>query len=375
MKVKLRLAVILIYCISFALSACDGGGSSGGGGPVIYAGGNCKNSSNRYIPGYWKNGTWTNLENTYGDYDAEVLSFVMDGDDIIAGGYSKNNTLVVAGFWKISGGTTTWTELDNPSGNYAACVMTITVDNGTVYAGGYRTDSTGNYLAGYWTTTAGGTTSWTALTDSVLSDTAFVRGIAVSEDGDVYAAGYYFDGSNNAIACCWKNNSLNRAEFTNDYGSFGAFGFGIATDGSDVYVGGGCVTNADSHENAGYWKITTEDTTWTEHAFTNDGPWAEINVMIINGSDIYAGGFSSDATPVTIAGYWKNGTWQECANSYSSDEAYVKGMAVYGSDVYAAGYCKNGSIYTGGYWKNGAWNELTNSYGDYISTVVGIVVK
>lgn len=373
MKVKLRLTVILIYCISFALSACDSGGSPGGIGPDIYAAGNCKNSSNRYVPGYWKNGTWTNLENYYGDYDAEVFSFIMDGDDIYAGGYSKDNTLVVAGFWKISGGTTTWTGFANPSGNYEAIVWTITVNNGTVYAGGYCKDSSGNYLAGYWTTDSDGTTTWTALSDSALSDTAFVRGLTVGEDGNVYASGYYFDPA--GIACCWINDSAHREEFTNDYGSYGEFGFAIAIDGSDIYVGGGCIIDSDSNENAGYWKITDSVKTWTELAFTNDGPWAEINTMTINGSDIYAGGWSSDADFVTIAGYWKNGTWKECTNSYASSEAYVKAIAIDGSDVYAAGYCKNGSIYTGGYWKNGTWKELANSYGAYDSSVAGIVVK
>jgi len=141
---------------------------------------------------------------------------------------------------------------------------------------------------------------------------------------------------------------------------------------ASVYAGGWSIGS--NLFKAGYWK----NGTWNALANPAGSYSAQVNSLVVSGSDVYAGGFCLSSSTV-IAGYWKNGTWNALANPYGSYPAYVSSLAVSGADVYAGGHSENTDSLWGwsvaGYWKNGAWNALPNTYGSYGAAVASLVVS
>jgi len=68
-----------------------------------------------------------------------------------------------------------------------------------------------------------------------------------------------------------------------------------------------------------------------------------------------------ECTPggVTVPGYWKNGAWVGLSPLSAAKSTGVTSLAVSGTDVYAGGYSNNASnVVVPGYWKNGTWTGL-----------------
>ncbi|HPS57557.1 MAG TPA: hypothetical protein PK514_05570 [Spirochaetota bacterium] len=74
MKANFKFLASILLSSLLLLNYCGGGSS--GGSPDIYAAGSCKNDST-YVAGYWKNGTWTELTNSYGAYESTVVAIVV----------------------------------------------------------------------------------------------------------------------------------------------------------------------------------------------------------------------------------------------------------------------------------------------------------
>ena len=87
----------------------------------MYAGGSTSNVNSFLIAGYWKNGTWIALadDTTF----SEILSLVVIGNDVYAGGYIiDNGNQSYDRYWKNG----TWKALSD--GKSDAMVNSIVVD-------------------------------------------------------------------------------------------------------------------------------------------------------------------------------------------------------------------------------------------------------
>jgi hypothetical protein len=121
---------------------------------------------------------------------------------------------------------------------------------------------------------------------------------------------------------------------------------------------------------------------------------AEVKSSTSDGTHWYAGGYiewiqdrrvqSSNRFPLwnrQLAGYWVEGTtWVQLTGEEAAiDEERVNDMAIDGSDIYAAGYSQPHSLVralpqTAGYWLNGTWTELPSVDPDQSSEALAIAV-
>jgi len=185
------------------------------------------------------------------------------------------------------------------------------------------------------------------LLDTLTSMQAAVSSIAVSGT-DVYSAGYVITDNNNvhiSDAVYWKN-------ITPVILATNAELFGIAVNGPDVYTVG--ITFGDKAR-ATYWKNGVA-TMLTDSA-TN----SEATCILINGNDIYIGGYIEKN-----AAYWKNGVAVTLPSSYSNLQ--VSSMAVNGNNLYMVGYTTY--MTAGIYWKNGVGTNVDTSAAVYYSGIV-----
>src|SRR5450432_254197 len=83
----------------------------------------------------------------------------------------------------------------------------------------------------------------------------------------------------------------------------------------------------------------------------------------INTTDVIVTGYTTDASFITTATYWKNGVAHKLADGTSTTNAYA--VAVQDTDVYIAGYDHNEAVY----WKNGVETVLT---GGWVATGIAV---
>lgn len=166
-------------------------------GSKLYISGLYNISDGSGDPVYWVN-DGTNITDNILTEGSETYSIFVDDNDIVyvAGRYSS--TTSVACYWKDESGTDTKTDLHNTSDSEA---FNVYVNAGIVYVGGgYNKDSI--LTACYWKD-EGGTVSKTDMSNGTKYSKG--RGMAVDNDGVVYLAGDYDDGSSTNIACYWKD--------------------------------------------------------------------------------------------------------------------------------------------------------------------------
>lgn len=292
-------------------------------GSNVYAGGICyTNASGSAIKGgYWHNGQWQELD-VPNSSTTRVNAFAVSGSNIYAAGNSINRSNVIIGGCWING---SWTELPNTHDSTGERLAdAITISGTTVYIGGtcLGTPTSGSVYpvySGYWTTVMGSSTptwTWTDL------------------------ANHYSDGKNSSV-------------------------YSIAVSGSTVYVAGDCMDTSSNHF-AGYWTVTGSSTpTWTElqnnYSSTKE---AGVAALFVSGTDVYAAGYCYNSSSVEVAGYWLNGKWHELGNSYSNTKSSrVSAITLSNNIVYISGTCVFTNNYeVAGYWENGTWVALQNSY-------------
>jgi uncharacterized protein YjdB len=274
----------------------------------------------------------------------------------------------------------------------ATCAVSVV----TVYAAGFSMETGGIKVAGYWKNGV-----WTGLAPEVAGESAQVNSLAVSAS-DVYAAGF----SNNASvprSGMWTNGVwagggappgpaqgttvvLSGGHlYTGGWATFsGVRSGGYARDGvgaglpmldpahdaavntvfvvADVIYAGGYSTDASNVQVAGYWTITGTTPVWTGLTPLSASHNSQVYSVAVSGTDVYAAGFSTTAGNAMTAGYWRNGTWQELPRLDPTRNSAVNSIFVAGSDVYAGGYStvSDGAAVTvvAGVWKNGVWTAL-----------------
>lgn len=204
-------------------------------GSDIYVAGFTRDNSGNQIATYWKNGIATILPSNSPSSFAN--SIVIDGSDVYVAGITISSTYILrAAYWKNG----SFVQLpDNLSGSTAYSIM---INNKDVYVGG-SINTVNGYLAAYWKngviTTIGDNGSKYSQINSI-----------VMQGSDTYASGDRIISNGNTVATYWKNDQAVDLQ-----GSLpGSLGFGIAINGSDVYISGASTVTGAYYPVATYWK-------------------------------------------------------------------------------------------------------------------------
>ena len=143
--------------------------------------------------------------------------------------------------------------------------------------------------------------------------------------------------------------------------AFSACGGGGSDDGGNsfkVIAGGECtVAKSDAsgtYSQPGYWK----DEEWTGLPTPDEESEGRVTSVLIDGNDIYAGGYYTNSAGKTAAGYWKNESWT--ALSDGSTDAMVNAIIIWDFGFTAGGYiCNSSGIKVPGIWMDNTWSEYT----------------
>lgn len=216
-----------------------------------------------------------------------------------------------------------------------------------VYVCGYDVQNPGYDHASLWADGAGA-----LLASNTLK--SYAAGIAVSDAGDVYVAGWDFTGGIDN-AKIWKNGVATVLSNSNSRSN------SVFVLGSDVYVAG-FETNGSKFV-AKYWK------NGTTVPLTDGTKDAQVNSIFVSGNDVYAAGYENSGS-VDVACYWKNGTKVILPNVTSGGN-YSRANSVFisGGDVYVAGYQFNGINEVAKYWKNGIETSLGTTYSSRANSI------
>lgn len=97
--------------------------------------------------------------------------------------------------------------------------------------------------------------------------------------------------------------------------------------------------------------------------------------MVVSGTTVYAGGYSTTSSGIMVPGYWANGVWHRLTPLNSKKDSMVQSLFVFGTTVYAGGYCVDGDgIKVPGYWVNRTWHRLASLDPSQDSLVNSVVV-
>ncbi len=298
------------------------------GGDFVDAGGN----PNADHIAKWNGTTWSALG---AGLNNRALSIAISGTDLYAGGFfdgagGDDNADFIA---KWNG--TTWSSLGTiPLDN---AVYTVAVSGTDVYIGGAFLNAGGDPNAdriAKWDTT---NSTWSGLNIG-LNDGVNVISISGT---DLYVGGYFTDAADNLGNL--HANHIAKWDTTNSTWSTLGAGLNdivrtiVAVDDTNIYAGGD-FTDADGvvPGNADYiakW----DGTSWSAISSTPLASGSSVYAIVVNGTDIYAGGDFTDAGGNPNADNivkWDGTTWSSMSVGLTSN---IFTIFVNGSDVYAGG--------------------------------------
>lgn len=114
---------------------------------ITWVGGFKINVRKVQIPGYWKDGVWTELPCQDLAHHSSVLTMSVSGGDVYAGGFSSNsNGVQIPGYWK----NEKWHPLLPLDEARNAAVSALVVSREDIFAAGYCLNKDQTLVSGYW---------------------------------------------------------------------------------------------------------------------------------------------------------------------------------------------------------------------------------
>jgi N-acetylneuraminic acid mutarotase len=287
---------------------------------------------------------WNALPNK--GLDLRVRAFAVVGDDLYLGGrFTQTNDKSITDLGRITRYDTvsrTWNTLSNQGLNEE--VTALVALDGDLFVGGIFTQTVdgavtnlGN-VANYEITTE----TWHALPNQGLNNAIFALAMA---GNDLYIGGVFAqtgDGSISNLGRIARYDTASGTLYALPHQGLNGSIYALATDGSDIYVGGGFYQTGDGEiSNLRHIaRYNSTDGTW--HALSNQGLNGDVIGLIVSGDDLYVGGRftqTSDGTLTNLGGIARydtvSGTWHALSNQGLDDE--VSTFAVAGNNLYVGG--------------------------------------
>ncbi|MDW8390560.1 MAG: hypothetical protein RMK84_10590 [Oscillochloridaceae bacterium] len=347
-------------------SALGGGSSTSGAltggvravavsGGELFVGGDFWSAANIFEATFaarWNGSAWSALEagGGYAAPSGNVYALAVSGSDVYVGGRFWNAAGIPQADYvaRWNSMTNTWSALGGGvDGALDGEVTALAVNGGDVYAGGRFTDAAGIPEADYVARWDG--SSWSALGGSggngALNDT--VTALAVN-GGDVYAGGFFQDAASIAEAdyvARWNatTNTWSALGGSGGNGAVTGLVLALAMNGSHLYVGGR-FTDAAGIPEADY-VARWDGSSWS--ALGGSGGNGALNdtvtALAVNGGDVYAGGWFTDAAGIPEADYvarWNGSSWSALGGSGGNGALNngVRSLTVSGNDLFAGGF-------------------------------------
>jgi len=320
--------------------------------PDVYAAGYVADVNGNRVPGYWKNGTWVDLQMPAGAGEAFVNKLVLSGGDVYAAGNAvlADTGVLVAGYWH----GFTWNPLPSLDPTQSSAATCMVVSGTDVYVGGKSTQDVDLTVAGFWLNG-----NWNPLppADPTADPSSSIVKALELEDGTILAGGSSTGPQGVRIPGGWNNGVWAPLPVINPLFQ-SSLQDATLTEFGDVYAAG--ISQADAGTIVpGFWA----NNTWFELPATNGAAESTVTAIAVEGGDVYVAGGSYDGT-TTFAGYWKNGFWIDLLSPDVADTQATAGnsLVLSGSDVYVGGWYQNTTgLYLPGYWLNGEWVGLAPS--------------
>ena len=294
---------------------------------------------------------------------ASVCALAVSGTNLYAGGYFATAGGVSANCIAKWNGSA-WLALGSgvaPPGPYSY-VYALAVNGTDLYAGGDFTTAgggTANYIA-KWDGSA-----WSAL-GSGMSDVVYA--LAVSGT-DLYAGGGY-------NIAKWNGSVWSALGSGISGGNFGVRA--LAASGTNLYAvgdfttAGGVAANCVARWNGSVWSALGSGISGSD-----PGSCPSVNALAVSGTNLYVGGYFTNAGGVTAYNLakWNSSAWSAWGsevNTYVNGGVYA--LAVSGTNLYAGGWFTTAGGVTASNiakWNGSAWSALGSGMNPYFVYALG----
>jgi hypothetical protein len=303
-------------------------------------------------------------------------------NDVWAGGYygndaSPSESLPFSEHWN----GTTWSVVAAPlpAGGVNGLIWSISVNTSSdVWAVGYYSDGTNTFElierwnGIQWNTVAGSNPS---ATDNEL------YGVAVVSTNNVWAAGFYkAAGLDKTFVDHWNGATWTHVASPNHGtgdNSLADISVVPGSSGSDIWaVGNYSMTPGGTQQTL---TLHYDGTNWSYVVSLDQGAGNNglIGVHAISANDVWAvGTYSSGTAAHTLAEHWSSSAWSivTTVDPGPTTNQLIRVFATASNDVWAAGYSTTGTIPSSlvEHWNGTAWSVSTNAPVGYANLLVGI---
>lgn len=318
--------------------------------PSVYAGGFRLGADGIKKPGYWRDGTWTQLQRIDETLDGEVSDLVAgaDGGFLAVGTCDKGGGFDQAVFWKngttpqslasiVVAGDPNWTQ---------ARAVSFAGDNW--YIAGSGGDEGGIERAILW---ENGVPLRLDSDDPLKPSRAMA--VLVTSAGGWYVAGRSENSSGLGLPGYWQDGTwvdLTAASGIVDYTITS-----LALDDEGVVYAGGYGMEGAVRRGV-YWKDGTPTEETTKY---NTEPSAVLDILPLAGG-VYTASDLTAINGVEVAAFRKDGLDPPVYGTKAdAPEAWTKSFAIHNGDVYLGGSrALDGAVKTPGLWIDGVWTAL-----------------
>ena len=343
----------------------SGSGQVYAGGYIAQAGGLAVNNVAQWSGGAWRTlGTALN-ENGLDSY-VSALAVASNGDLYVCGNFSTAGGVAARSVAKWNG--TSWSNLGSTFGpyNFRDVLALAVANNGDVYAGGYFTQIGGVYANNLakWNGT-----SWSALGAGISST---IRALAVTPNGDVYVGGVFSattDGTPANNVAKWNGTAWSGLGAGAANGVNNGVAALVATSNGDLYVSGGFTQAGSIAANyVAKWNGTAWSSLGTGAANgTNSGI---SKLAVASNGDLYVGGNFTQAggTAVRYLARWNGTAWNAVGPAFTLSGTITALAVASNGDVYVGGYIQVTGLAASyiAVWNGTAWNALGSGLNDAV---------